>query len=241
MSGCATLLDRKAAKYETVRADHRADTETAEKHYRWARRYLEKCARGGRCEYDKAEQRLQQALVADVRYGPAHHSLGLLYFWQKKLYLAAWEFQYAAKLMPDRFEPLNNLGLVYESVGKYEEAATFYLQAQERAPTNPEVVGNLARATIRSGQSVDDARPLLEDVLAVDPRPEWICWAEGLLGVHPYSSGDPPANGPELLPEPIRPGKELSGDEEVQGPELPLIQFDPEFQARRSVSDIDVG
>jgi hypothetical protein len=31
--------------------------------------------------------------------GPAHNNLGIVYYRQKKYYLAAWEFQYAAKLM----------------------------------------------------------------------------------------------------------------------------------------------
>jgi hypothetical protein len=31
--------------------------------------------------------------------GPAHNNLGIVYYRRKKYYLAAWEFQYAARLM----------------------------------------------------------------------------------------------------------------------------------------------
>jgi hypothetical protein len=32
--------------------------------------------------------------------GPAHNNLGIVYYRQKKYYLAAWEFQHAARLYP---------------------------------------------------------------------------------------------------------------------------------------------
>jgi Tfp pilus assembly protein PilF len=98
-----------------------------------------------------AEKLFQQALASDVRFGPAHHSLGVLYFWQNKLYLAAWEFEYAARLMPDRYEPLNNLGLVYEAAGKYDDAKMYYSLARQKAELQPQVIGNQARIAMRSG------------------------------------------------------------------------------------------
>src|SRR5437588_1148332 len=115
---------------------------------------MEKHLEGKEFDFDKAEKHLQESLAADVRFGPAHHSLGVLYDWERKLYLAAWEFEYASRLMPDRFEPLNNLGLVYESAGKYEQAKVFYHLAREKSPNQPQVIGNLARASFRNGESV---------------------------------------------------------------------------------------
>lgn len=236
-SGCARLLTSDNPTYNTVQTDSGGNEALARKHYKFARRLMEKCDRGHRCEYNKIETRLQQALVADVRYGPAHHGLGLVYFWQKKLYLAAWEFQYAAKLMPDKFQPLNNLGLIYESVGKHDQALVFYTLARDRAPTNQEVIANLARASFRSGDSVAEMRPLLEDVLAVDQRPEWVCWAENMTGTHPVNPAEWPPEGPAMLPEPISTPKEFEEDfnehseGEIEGPELPLIQFAPKNHA----------
>ena len=45
---------------------------------------------GGSCDLAKAQEYLQKALVADVTYGPAHNTLGMLYLKQRRLYLAAW-------------------------------------------------------------------------------------------------------------------------------------------------------
>jgi tetratricopeptide (TPR) repeat protein len=188
--GCARWSSPQAGHYVTVEADANEDTEKARRIYRDCRKEMEKRARGEKCDLADIEKRLRDTLAADVRFGPAHHSLGIVYTWQKKLYLAAWEFDYAARLMPDRFEPLNNLGLVYESVGKYDQAKSYYLQACEKSPNNPDVIGNLARASFRSGQSVNEMRPLLEDVLAMDPRPEWRHWATELLGTNPKPIDD---------------------------------------------------
>ncbi len=68
---------------------------------------------------------------------------------QKKLYLAAWEFQYASTLMPNRAEPRNNLGVVFESVGKLDDAAEWYEAALQIEPDTPEVISNLARVYVR--------------------------------------------------------------------------------------------
>lgn len=222
MSGCARWTTGKGAdtNYVTVDADGHHDTELARKDYAAARKCMAKYEQGKETDFAKMEKLLQASLAHDVRFGPAHHSLGVVYLWQKKLYLAAWEFEYAARVMPDRFEPLNNLGLVYESVGKYDQAKTFYLQAREIAPHQPEVLGNLARASFRSGETVDEMRPLLEDVLMADTRAEWRCWAAEKLGLHapPAPSAPlpvaPPVDAPRPAPHHTSPAVEE---------ELPLL------------------
>ena len=103
------------------------------------------------CYIAEAEQCLHQSLLADVSFGPAHNTLGKLYFDQKKFYLAAWEFEYAMKTMPNRAEPVNNLGLVYEMVEQTDEAVVHYQKAVDLEPGNPQYVGNLIRARIRRG------------------------------------------------------------------------------------------
>src|SRR5689334_4069954 len=150
VAGCARWTGGPSQNYVTVEADSTHDTERARKEYKAARKCMDKQLQGKECDYAKAEKHLQESLAADVRFGPAHHSLGILYFWQRKLYLAAWEFEYASRLMPDRFEPFNNLGLVYESAGKYEQAKSFYMLARQKAPNEPHIIGNLARASFRN-------------------------------------------------------------------------------------------
>jgi hypothetical protein len=222
MSGCAPWAHETTTNYVTVANETGNDTGKARKLYGTARKEMTKHVRGGKCDFAKAEERLQHALAADVRFGPAHHSLGVLYFWQNKLYLAAWEFEYAARLMPDRFEPLNNLGLVYESVGKLDQAKMYYCLAREKAQCSAEVIGNLARVSLRSGQSANAIRPLLEDVLATDPRPEWRRWAGETLGLaSAHSCPSPPGPGP--TPPRDEPFPLPAGEEPTVLEDLPLL------------------
>lgn len=130
---------------------------------------------------DEAERALKAALKADVTHGPAHNHLGKVYYRQRKFYLAAWEFQYAIKLMPRQPEPRNNLGLVFEEVGKLDDAVTSYGEAVRMEPENPLLVGNLARAQIRRGDRGDEVAALLQTLIATDTRPTWIAWAKERL------------------------------------------------------------
>ena len=96
---------------------------------------------------DTAEVR--SALEADVTFGPAHNNLGRVYYHQGQLYLDAWEFQYAIKLMPYQPEPKSNLGLVLEAANKLDEAIKNYDEAMNLEPENPQFLGNDARARAR--------------------------------------------------------------------------------------------
>ena len=112
--------------------------------------------------------------------GPAHNNLGKVYFRQGKMYLAAWEFQYAMKLMPNQPEPPNNLGLVFEAAGKLDDAAESYGKAVAREPDNIDALGNLARAP-RRGDKDAEVRDLLNELVLKDTRPEWVAWARDRL------------------------------------------------------------
>ena len=128
-------------------------------------------------KYDKAEELLKRAVAADVMFGPARNNLGLVYYHTNRLYLAAWEFENASRLMPHHPEPRNNLGLVLERAGRLEGAAESYAKARQIEPDNPEFIGNLARAKVRQGDRGTETRELLEELVLKDPRPEWTHWA----------------------------------------------------------------
>lgn len=163
--------------YQTVGKVPNRDTDKAQQSNDEALKLLDKK------DYAGAERLLKQALAQDVMFGPAHNNLGLLYFRQSKLYLAAWEFQYATKLMPGHPEARNNLGLVFEASGKLEQAIGSYEEAMKAEPDNAQFVGNLARARIRRGDSDTDVRPLLEKLVAIDTRPDWTHWAREKLAL----------------------------------------------------------
>jgi hypothetical protein len=208
LSGCGTFRETQKTHYETVQADAQHDTQTAEAEHAQAIDYL--CGRkcGGACDLIKAEEHLEKALVADVTYGPAHNTMGMLYLRQRKLYLAAWEFEYANKLMPERFEPLYNLALVYEGADKLDRAIEFASMAFSMAPRNSNVLETLIRTRLRNGDPIEEVRPLIKEVLFYETRPAWVCWAKEQLSRAPENANShapfaPPVPGEVPPPEPL--------------------------------------
>lgn len=169
VSGCARLSNE-ATVYRTSEKSAIADGIAAQYH----EEAIELLNWGA---YDAAEQKLQNALVADVNYGPAHNTLGKLYYDQQKFYLASWEFEHAAKAMPNRAEPHNNLGLVYESVEKQDLAIDAYEVAVSLAPQNSNYLGNLIRAKVRRGDRSQELASQLREFIHLDDRYEWTEWA----------------------------------------------------------------
>jgi Tfp pilus assembly protein PilF len=224
--GCSTFRETQTTHYETVQADAQHDTQLAEADHAKAIEYLSGRSCAGGCDLVKAEEYLEKALVADVTYGPAHNTLGMLYLRQHRLYLAAWEFEYANKQMPERFEPIYNLALVYESADKLDRAVEFASMAFSMAPRNPDVLETLIRTRMRNGESVDEVRPLIKEVLFYESRPAWVCWAKDQLGRVPENSGrkpnfPPPAPGQVPPPEPLlRQGAEPSAPTEAPAPKI---------------------
>jgi Tfp pilus assembly protein PilF len=175
LTGCARRAERDPAEYHTVAPDLRRDSALARRENDRAVALI----RQGRL--DAAETLLRKALAADSTFGPARNNLGKVYFHQRKMYLAAWEFQHAIKLMPDHPEPRNNLGLVFEAAGKLDDAVQRYGEALQLDRGNPQLIGNLARARLRRGDSGEEVRDLLEEVVLKDIRPDWVTWAKEKL------------------------------------------------------------
>jgi Flp pilus assembly protein TadD len=197
--GCQSSWGRRpASTYEPGPNDPRRNTEAARKHQEQGMVLL------GAGNLEEAEKEFKAALEADLFFGPAHNNLGTVYYRRQRFYEAAWEFQYAAKLMPQKAEPRNNLGLVLESAGKLDEAASWYEKALALEPDTTEAAANLARALVRSNRKDDRTRQLLNDIIMKDSRPEWVEWARGRL-----ASINRPET-PETLSVPLE-GKGKSG------------------------------
>ncbi len=175
VGGCRRDGPTPPPEYRTVALDPQRDTDAAKRRNAAAVLLLKAD------KLDEAATELKAALSADTFFGPAHNNLGTVYYRQKKFYLAAWEFQYAVKLMPNRAEPRNNLGAVFEAVGKLDDAAKWYEAALELEPDTPEVISNLARVYVRSNRDEARTRELLEDVMLKDQRPRWTRWARDHL------------------------------------------------------------
>jgi Tfp pilus assembly protein PilF len=183
-AGCASW-NAPGQKYQTIIADPHHDGQTAKARTHQAAKAWEK----NHC--DKAEQLLQEALAADVNYGPAHNNLGLLYFQQGRYYLAAWEFQYAMETMSDRPEPFNNLGMVFEKVERREAALEHYQMARDRDSANSQYLGNFIRVLLKEDDKDAAAPELLRDLLLIETRPEWRCWAEERLATGKFNVPPP--------------------------------------------------
>jgi len=188
MTGCASPPESsiRLSDYQTIEKDSHHDSDTASRQNELALVQLEKG------DLTSAEQTARGALTADVTFGPAHNTLGMIYYRQGQLYLAAWEFQYAIKLMPHQPQAHANLGLVYEAGGKWDQAIDAYNDALKLAPDNEEIAANLARARLRRGDRGDDVRQLLKEVASRDDRPEWTQWAREQLSRLSLPSNDPP-------------------------------------------------
>lgn len=194
--GCHTPATRPTETYQTVGKDPQRDSEFAHQ----ANARAAKLLAGGKSE--EAEQVLKEALAADVMHGPSHNNLGKAYYELGKFYLAAWEFQYAAKLMPDQPEPRNNLGLVLERVGRLDEAVGSYAEAIKLAPDNIDALGNLTRARVKRGDGGPELRELLTRLAFRDPRPAWAEWArERLVLMGTGAAATQPARTPEDIDE----------------------------------------
>lgn len=203
LSACARWTQQAARSYTTVVADGQHDADAARAHCERAAQAFD----NGHLE--KAEAALQDALIADVSYAPAHNNLGHVYFEQGRLYLAAWEFEYARRLLPNSAEVTNNLGLVYEAGQQLPRAIEHYRLAVALDPGNPVLAGNLARALVREGEDSPEVTALLQTLALHDTRADWVAWARDQLNLQTTAQAgallvaprQPP--GAEPLPPPV--------------------------------------
>ena len=197
-AGCASFRSNRRASIHRIKAKQH-DTELARSLHEKALTAVEKN------NWPKAKEWASKSVLADSDFGPAHNTLGSLYFRKDELYHAAWEFEEASKLMPENCEPLNNLGLVYEKAGKYEEAYSYYQEGLELAPGNIELSGNVARVRIILDDRGGDLELLLSDLALSHPQRRWRSWARTQSEVRRFDKGETSEqfNQEKQLPEAV--------------------------------------
>ncbi len=79
-----------------------------------------------------------------------------------RLDLAIPFYKQILELDPKHFAALNNLGVIYEEVGDYLEAAKYYGKLLEANPSNAEALEDALRALVAAGH-LDDAQTNLEN------------------------------------------------------------------------------
>lgn len=213
--GCSRLTAAKRPAYSTVPDEPNDDAERAKA---LNSRGLDKLAHD---KLDDAETLFRDALAADVDYAPAHNNLGQVYLRRRQLYLAAWEFEFASNLMPERPECLVNLGLVYETANRLLDARGAYEAALSVAPGDVEALSNLARVCVKLDDDPGRIHYLLSEVVMRNDRPAWRTWAQNLLATRyqlgglPADFAEPAAHAGNDLPPPsegspaITPGLQL--------------------------------
>jgi Tfp pilus assembly protein PilF len=146
-------------------------------------------------QFEKAATHFRQAIEADPDNGIAHNNMGLVHYYLHDFLNAAVEFEIAIDKMPNDPAPMNNLGLVLEMAARPDEAIDLYYQASQLAPTNPEYLGNLARAKVRMKQFDSDLENQLHALLLFERRLPWQDWAREQLALYrnPFHDRGPPS------------------------------------------------
>lgn len=124
-----------------------------------------------------AERLLREALTHDVFHGPAHNNLGVILLRQGQLYEAANEFEWARTLMPGHPDPRINLALVFEAVGRDDQALASYVAALEVYPGHLPAMQGLARLQVRTDRTDVQTIGLLEDIALRAEHASWREWA----------------------------------------------------------------
>lgn len=126
---------------------------------------------------EDARRLLRESVEADSRNAPAWVAMGVLEYENNNLFEAADAFGRALRLEPRRVEPHYNMGLVYETAGKYSQAVESYEKALELAPDEPTVMENLIRCYIKTDHPREALR-LIDGALLLEQRPPWREWLE---------------------------------------------------------------
>lgn len=138
---------------------------------------------------EKAESICKSILAGNSGFGPAHNTLGIVYYQQGKYYPAAWEFDYAKRAMPHHPGPYNSLGLIYERVQRYPDALQCYAHAISIEPSNAEYLGNWVRLRIKQGDRSFEVQQSLQNLLEIETRSDWSEWARRQLAIGKFDQG----------------------------------------------------
>lgn len=133
---------------------------------------------------DRAVAKFEQAIRLNPSDGASHNNLGLLFYEQRKLPLAASHFDLASQIRPGDATPINNLGMTFEAGGRVMEAIELYEQAAEIEPDNPLYLGNLLRARLRIGEEGEFISDQLRHLAFIENRQDWASWVDEQLAIH---------------------------------------------------------
>lgn len=126
----------------------------------------------------RAEALLDEALEADMFYGPSHNNLGVLRLSGGNLHGAAQSFHSATKLMPDSPEPRINLAITMERAGRIADAMDAYSDVLVCHPDHVAVMQALVMCQVRHARRDERTPTLLREVALRGETAEWREWAQ---------------------------------------------------------------
>jgi len=176
---CGCLLPACGPTDGRIEAKRKFEAELADRQQRQAQSLTEYRLAAQAYEDDdlkSAREHATAALDASDRNAEAWMLMGLIEYKEDRVFDAASCFHRASFLVPDRFEPPYNIGILLESAGRYKQAIESYQAALKLSPNQLEVMENLARCYIRSNTDLDHAKELIDRALLTEQRPQWRLW-----------------------------------------------------------------
>lgn len=165
LGGCATTPGPYATQSESTRDSAKAQALT------------QRAAAIIDMDPKRAESLLREALAADLFHGPAHNDLGVIFLKRGDLYLAAGEFEWAARTLPGLPEPRMNLALTLEKAGRTDEALAAYGNALQVYQGHIPSIQGKTRLQLKSGRGDDKTRGNLEEIALRGQTQQWREWA----------------------------------------------------------------
>jgi adenylate cyclase len=102
-------------------------------------------------DIERADVRVSKALALDPNYADAHVAKAWILWRQRRLDEAIVEDERALVLNPAFLDAYVNMGLVYRTLGRFEESLGFFDKAIRRSPNDPEVSASYA---IKAGDHI---------------------------------------------------------------------------------------
>ena len=127
---------------------------------------------------NKAKKLLTESIKNDKMIAKVHNNLGKVFYLQKNLYQAAWEYQYAIKLNPKLAQPHHNLAITYQAATQMDKALPYYITAHKLAPQNPTYLSSLAQAHLKLGHKTQKVQELLKQLIFHTTNDKQKSWAK---------------------------------------------------------------
>jgi adenylate cyclase len=123
-------------------------------------------------DIERADVRVSKALALDPNYADAHVAKAWILWRQRRLDEAIVEDERALALNPAFLDAYVNMGLVYRTLGRFEESLGFFDKAIRRSPNDPEVSASYA---IKAGDHIalkqyDQALESARRAIAISPN-----------------------------------------------------------------------